>query len=742
MASPLPEIVCQSMLDRTWGRIADALRRDWSPSARTAVCAGIAFAFVALLSASGALQSLERMSLDVRFQYANRPATVDTSVVLAAIDDPSISFVRDQMEVGWPWPREYYALLVDYFDEGGAHSVIFDILFSEPDFPRTTVNAEQSDARFATAMEEAGNVALAVQLTEGDTTDNPIASEHGFSEPLGGHVRVPHYQGAVAPIPSFQSAAARLGGVNVVADGDGVVRRLPVAYRIGEEMSIPNLGAAGLLASRPREETAEGLLSRVPVDESGQFLLYWYGPGGVEGAFEDQYVSIRSLIVSAARVQLGEPPIVPPERFEGKTVLVGGLGAGLHDQHATPVSGEGDYPGMEILATFVSNAQQGDFLWDGTGAWSYLLVFLLTTIGAGLVAVRPGRVGLAAGAAAGLGLVYLVGVVATFYVFLWWLPVVAPLLGLAAGFSITSMVNYAVEGRRRRQLRDTFQRYVSPQVVDEVVQNPEAIELGGKEVEATVYFSDIQGFTSVAEQLSPREVVQRLNEYFGVATDVVLDHRAMVDKYIGDAIMAVFGAPVQDPDHASQACLAALEMDRILSEYYDHFDNGDRPPFRSRIGIHTGSIVVGNVGTEQRIDYTAIGDAVNVAARLEQANKQYNTRILVSEATYAKAEEAVEAREIDLLRLTGKEHPIRIFEVLAPVGHLSDEQERLRATFAEGLEAYRARRWTRARQAFAEILRADPEDGPASVYQQRVEERAGESLPASWKGIHEMKTGK
>jgi len=216
----------------------------------------------------------------------------------------------------------------------------------------------------------------------------------------------------------------------------------------------------------------------------------------------------------------------------------------------------------------------------------------------------------------------------------------------------------------------------------------------------------------------------------------------MVDKFIGDAIMAVFGAPVRQDDHAAQACLAALEMDQVLTDYYGGTDSDDRPPFRSRIGIHTGRIVVGNVGTERRVDYTAIGDAVNVAARLEQANKQYGTRILISEATFQDAHSSIEVRELDLLRVTGKETPIRVYEVLAPSGELSDQEEDFRDRFEEGLEAYRSQQWTRARQVFSDLLGIRPDDGPSNLYQQRVEERAGESLPSSWKGVHEMSVGK
>ena len=714
---------------------------EWGRGVRAIGCAIGAFLFVAGLHAGGALQSVERTTLDARFRHLNRPAGVDTSIVLAAIDDASISRTRRQMKVGWPWPREYYGMLLEYFRKGGAQTVVFDILFPEPDFPRANVSARQSDQRFARALDSAGNVTLAVQLTESDTTTNPIEPRHLMDAGGERQFRLRSSQGALAPIPSFQDGAAALGAVNMEADGDGVVRRVPLAYQVRDSLLLPSLGVSALLTNR-EDEDAASVLSKFPVGPTGAFLLYWYGPGGVDGVFQDQYYSIQSLIVSAARMQIGTEPIVPPGRFEGKTIIVGGIAAGLHDHHSTPVGGEGDYPGMEIFATFLSNAYQGHFLQDFTGGWAYVFIFLLAFVGAGVVAVRPDRIGRAAIAIVGIGLLYVGGVAAAFYFLRWWIPVVAPGGALVAGFTASSAVSYAAEGRRRRELRSTFQRYVSPQVVDEVVQDPDALTLGGTEVEGTVFFSDIKGFTSVAEQLAPQEVVQRLNEYFGVATDVVLDRRAMVDKFIGDAIMAVFGAPVQDPDHPAQACLAALEMEAVLQEFYDQEAHPDRPPFQSRIGIHTGRIVVGNIGTQRRVDYTAIGDAVNVAARLEQANKQYGTRILISQSTYDEAQSAIEAREIDLLRVTGKETPIRIFEVVARKGALSPAQERCREIFEQGLSAYRRQRWARARRAFMNVLEIDPDDGPAAVYQQRVEERAGEALPSSWRGVHEMKVGK
>lgn len=730
------------MIERMWTYVAEAIPDEWNRFAWAAVCAGSTFGVIALLHASGALLSLERATLDARFQHANRPGDVDTSIVLATVDERSISFFRRNMQVGWPWPREYYATLVRYLEKGGARAVVFDILFSEKDFDRRNVSAQTSDRQFASAIQETGNVALAVQLRETDSLKNPITSAHRLSDRPLSRTRLPTYPGAMAPLPSFQEGAAAIGGVNIKADPDGVVRRFPLAFRMADSLALPSLGLAALRAGRSTSrQDYKTLFSSLPSDRGGFLPLYWYGPGGVEGVFEDQYISIHSLIVSAARMQIGKDPLVSPDRFRGKTVVVGGTAATLHDLHATPVAQGADYPGMEIIATFLSNAYQNHFLRDLPAPWTYALVFVMALLGPAVVSLRPGRIRVATTATVGAVVGYLALVTAVFYFWRWWIPVVAPTLALLTGFFTMAAISYAAEGRKRRKLRNVFQRYVSPQVVDEVAQHPDQVRLGGEEVEVTVFFSDIEDFTSAAEELTPQEVVQRLNNHFGVVTEVLLDHQAMVDKFIGDAIMAVFGAPARRPNHATEACLSALETSRVLFDS-EQSPSEELPAFRCRIGIHTGQVVVGNVGTPERVDYTAIGDAVNVAARLEQANKQYDTQTLISHPTYRQTKQAVVAREIDHLRLTGKEKPIRIYELLGRAGELSDRQKWLKETFEEGLETYRAQEWARARKVFEEILQVHPSDGPSAVYKHRVEERIGTSLPSAWKGVHDMKAGK
>lgn len=707
---------------------------------RALACAGVTAVLVSVLFLSGLLQSTERRTLDLRFQYANRPALVDSSIVLATIDEGSLSFFRGEgRRVGWPWPRDFYGALVEYLERGGARAVVFDVLFAESDLLRPP----SSDQRFADALQAAGMGVLAAQMTPSDTLKNDVAPTHRLDRAPPAHVRVPPYAGAIAPLPAFQEGAAAVGAVNMAADADGVVRRLPLAFRTDEGLRLPSLGVAALRADEAADRSLADL-ARGPLGPDGAFLLYWYGPGGADGVFEEQYVSIRALIVSAARMQMGRDPIVPPERFAGKTVIVGGTAAGLFDKHSTPVGvagakgRHGAYPGMEIFATFLSNVRQGHRLRPLSTAAGLVLIVLMAGLGAALVAAGRNRVGLAALGVGVLGGLYVGGAAAAFYYGRWWVPVVAPVLSVVAAFSGTSAVNYAVEERRRRKIRNLFQHYVSPRVVEQVVQNPEALELGGEEVEGTVFFSDIEGFTAVAEQLSPPALVQHLNEYFGVATEAVLDHQAMVDKYIGDAIMAVFGTPVRQPDHAVQACLAALEMEAAVEAHYARADEDGPPPFRSRIGIHTGRIVVGNIGTERRADYTAIGDAVNVAARLEAANKLYGTRILISQATYDAAASAVAVRELDRLRVTGKGEPIRIYEVMGRAGALSDDAQQRKTAFERALALYRDQRWTEARAAFDEILDRWPDDGPAGRYRTRARERQGSTLPADWNGVHDM----
>jgi adenylate cyclase len=310
---------------------------------------------------------------------------------------------------------------------------------------------------------------------------------------------------------------------------------------------------------------------------------------------------------------------------------------------------------------------------------------------------------------------------------------------LISTFAFSAFYSYSTEGKQRRELRRAFNRYLSPAVVSQIVESSGVLELGGNTVEGTVYFSDIKDFTNIAESMQPKELVSYLNEYFTLASDLILKRDAMLDKYIGDAIMAIFGAPISKPDHAKLACLTALEIQRSLEAYYRK-KSAQTPQFTTRIGLNSGKMIVGNIGSTRRLDYTAIGDTVNLASRLEGVNKFFGTRIIISEHVYSQAKDAIETRELDLIRVKGKNVPIRIFELVGEKGTLNENRTEFLSLFQEGLQYYRNKQFDHAARQFENLLNVDPNDGPSTTYVERSKLLAMQKLPDNWDGVFTLTT--
>ena len=321
-----------------------------------------------------------------------------------------------------------------------------------------------------------------------------------------------------------------------------------------------------------------------------------------------------------------------------------------------------------------------------------------------------------------------------------WLDLAIPEGALAVSFAAAATVEYLTEGKQRRQLRTVFDKYMAAEVVDEIMRNPEAIRLGGEKKELTVLFSDVAGFTSISEQMEPETLVELLNKYLSAMTDIILRHRGNVNKYLGDGIMAIFGAPRGDPNHASLACFAALDSQSELAKRREQWKAEGQPDISARIGINSGWLVVGNMGSHARMEYTVMGDSVNLASRLEGANKYYDTLILLGPRTYELASQDIEAREVDRMRVKGKKEPVVVFELLARKGCLSAEQHRVIKTYVEGLEAYKHRDFKTAAAQFEAALSLDPSDGPSRVYLERAKEYLVAPPPANWDGVYELKS--
>jgi adenylate cyclase len=459
----------------------------------------------------------------------------------------------------------------------------------------------------------------------------------------------------------------------------------------------------------------------LPLDRRGRVILHYRGPSQTHRAF-----NVAAVIQSELRLQAGEKPSIEPAEFKDAYVLFGFTAPGLFDLKSAPVAAV--YPGVEVHATFLDNLLAGDFMRDAPRGLTLVLTLLLAILAA--VAVRLGHAAWqnVLAFAVFLALPVLLGFYA--YTRELWLPIVVPLFAAAPALIGALAVNYATEGHQKRFIKGAFKQYLSPVVIEELVQHPERLTLGGELRELSILFSDLRGFTSISEKLGPEQLTNLLNEYLTAMTDVIYANGGTVDKYEGDAIIAFWNAPLAQPDHAVRAVRAALACQARLAALRPALRDKAGAELHARIGLNSGPVVVGNMGSRQRFNYTFLGDAGNLASRLEGINKQFGTPILISEMTRCQLGEQITVREISRVRVVGRQEPVAVFEPLA------DPQARqdVLVAFARGLAAYYAGRFAEALQVFASI--AD-RDAPASAYARRCRELI-ERHPEPWDGVWVM----
>jgi adenylate cyclase len=545
-------------------------------------------------------------------------------------------------------------------------------------------------------------------------------------------------------IPILAEGVENFGYFTFTADReDGVYRKAPLiaAYRVpdnnpasSENVKVyPLLSLAALstyLGEDPVVKVDELGVSgislagiRIPVDERGRMYINFRGPWNTF-----HYYSAYDVISGFKE----KPGLDPKKIFKDKIVLVGATAIAIFDMRTVPFE---SMPGIEMHANTIDNIlhQQAITRPSWYGFFDILFIILLGLI---LALVLP-RVKPLWGTLVtvvlflGYGFVNYYLFVEKFYSFTILYPL-AELLLLYLGITI---YHYALEEKDKRFIKSAFGYYLSPHVIEELTSDPDKLKLGGESKEVTAFFSDIQGFSTISEKLSPEELVRLLNEYLTEMSDIILNYDGTIDKYEGDAIMAFFGAPIDYPDHARRACLAAIEQQKKLEEMRRVLREQGKDELFVRIGLNTGKAVVGNMGSLKRMDYTIMGDEVNLASRLEGANKQYQTFIMASEATYKQAREHVEARDLGLMRVVGKKKPVRVYELLALKGELSPEKEKLIKVYLEGIHYYEDRNWDKAIVAFREATRMDPEDGPSRVYLSRCEFYLASPPAPDWDGV-------
>jgi adenylate cyclase len=633
---------------------------------------------VASLYLSGVLTSVEDKTGDARFRlFADRRH--DQRIVIIAVDEDSINFYREYLGT-WPWPREVFGALIDYLAAGGARLVAFDMLFSEPD-----LDDPGSDALLARSAATFGRVVTSMVFSPSpeavDDTYEMLLKEGYLADHFSvqvvnsGKISFTDYRSATLPYLGLFTSSSGAGCINFVADPDGPSRTSYPLFQYSGRF-YPSLALASVmkyLDVDPQKEKAvispDNVLSigpiRIPLGADGRMILNWHGPYRTY-----EYYSIGDIIESMAAIRRGDPPRVAPETFSGAIVLVGTTAVSLYDLRATPFSPV--YPGVELNATAIDNILNADYI-RAPGRATALLIILALALAVALISLRAPSASTGVISTLGVLVVFTVTVALLFVYARVMVDYIAPTAALLLSFVSSLVFNYVTEGRAKRRFRDAFAKYVSPQVVDEISKNIDDLKLDiGDRRNITILFSDIRDFTGMSENLAPEEVVRRLNIYFEAMVDVVFRYHGTLDKYVGDAIMAFFGAPKDDPDHAGKACLCALGMREELKRVNERLISQGIAPMKIGIGINTGDVVVGNVGSERRMDYTVIGDSVNLASRLEGMNKEFGTTIIISEFTLAKAP-GFETRDLGSVHVKGKERAVTIYELLDTAG-VPDEQ--------------------------------------------------------------------
>ena len=422
--------------------------------------------------------------------------------------------------------------------------------------------------------------------------------------------------------------------------------------------------------------------------------------------------------------------------LENKVVLLGATAAGTYDLHVSPYGPL--YPGVEVHANVMENILQHDFLIRPE--WLRILDIAMI-LGSGLFLGILSRFFRAYGMAfflAGSVLCYLFADYYLLTVQGLWVNTVYPVLTQIFVYSGITLYKYAFEEGEKRFIKTAFGQFLSPVVVDQLVQNPSLLKLGGESKELTAFFSDVAGFSTISENLSPNELVELLNDYLTEMTDIILKYDGTVDKFEGDAIIAFFGAPVPYEDHALRACLVAIEMQQRLEEMRAEWKAQGKHELYMRIGMNTGEMVIGNMGSKTRMDYTMMGDSVNLTARLEGVNKEYKTETMISGSTYERVKGDIETRMLDTIRVVGRKEPEKIYEVLGRKGEMSPQIRAILPLFNQGLQFYSNREWKEALACFEKILQINENDGPSLTYRLRCIDYQFQAPPEDWNGIFDM----
>jgi len=744
------------------------------------------------------LKRFEYSTLDTRFRYrSSRYTPPDPRIVVVSVDQKSQEVLGK-----WPFSRKYFGEMLDALREDGARVVSFDITFDKPDQSAAPIRALwdqmendkkkgrppdknleahvaelakefDADSRFAASLRSFGPVVLGnfyLQPNEIKGIDdaalnkyaemvqwyslnrnaiNPASGKADFASLLNTF----QYEGTlftatIANIPQLappdNDEKTAIGFFNITSDADGVLRRGSLVLPFGRSSNPDDIDLYGSL---------EVQTIRLYLGLKTEQVTVNYGPTGVTSLQFGDKLTVRpdwlGRVLINYRGPRGTYPYFSiadvvnrqfaPGTFRDKIVLVGASATGIGDLRTPPYGGI-DYPGLEVHANVIDNMLNKGFLVRGPREEIFDLFLILMVglpLGMAMALISPRWMWFGLALLVPFGLLNDVAFLRGY-----WLNFTLPAATLTANVMMVSLYRALVEEKEKRKLRSEFGKFVPPEVIRRLMLNPKLVE--PRKTEITVMFSDIRGFTTISEKLDAQELALFLNSYLSDMTTIVFDAQGTLDKFIGDAVMAFWGAPFEEPGHAANACEASLAMMKRVHELQEQWEKQGKPKLDIGIGLNSGPASVGRMGSEQRRAYTALGDTVNLSSRLEGLNKEYGTHILVNESTFSEVQkDGFLFRELDIIRVKGKLQPVTIYELVGKVAELEKEpdftelQERLRC-FAVARALYSKRQWEQAQQAFQAILERFPGDGPSRMYWKRCQEYLFDEPPVGWDGVFTM----
>ncbi|MBP9864259.1 adenylate/guanylate cyclase domain-containing protein [Patescibacteria group bacterium] len=656
-------------------------QRAWQPM----IVGGGVGVLIAIGFLSGILNSWSSRATDRLFL----PHTSDPRIVVVAIDDTSIN------QIGrWPWSRTVHAELIKKIHGAGAKVIGYDVNFPE-------VSSDQDDHALADALKGAGNVVLPIELQIG----------------LKQGVNVYDPKQILAPISLLSSAAVSTGFVNELPDPDGVVRRVPLTVTSAKSEEYPD-SLPSFVLEIARYGGFDDRIAEAPVNRAKRNSLIINYPGAPRQIF----ATLSAVDILRDRVSL--------DRLRGAIVFVGATANDLHDNALVPTSNGVPMSGVEIHASTLDTLLSRRWLREVPELPFAFVLIVLSLIVAFITSHVRARWSVLL-----IGLSWFAMIVSGFILFDrgWIMDLIWPTFVLVFVSAAVTLERRVTADRERRELKAAFSRYVSPSVVDSVMKNPDKLKLGGDRKRMTVLFSDIRGFTTISEGLSPEKLVEILNRYLDRMTSIVFEHDGVLDKYIGDAVMAFWNAPLDQPDHALRAVKTALTMSEALAKM--NAENAfDGHELHIGLGVNTGDMVVGNVGGETRFDYTVIGDNVNLGSRLESLTKEYGVQIIITEATLGELKKQVLTRRLDKVAVKGKKEPVVIYEVMELMETASPKRKKFAKEFEAALDLYFSRQFKEAVQACDLLLKTTPDDGATKTLLERAQHFMKSPPEEGWVG--------